>query len=208
MQWKKITPNQFVVSDWSGGKTTQIAIDPPEAVYAERNFHFRVSSASVELEESEFTPLPDYERMIAPVKGRLFLYYNESQKPEVLEEMEFSRFDGAWNTRSKGKVTDYNLMTRKGICTGDAFGRTLKPGEECDFPLTLPEATGRNVLLIWCAEGQVDGSVGDDLLKLSTNQAIQLDNEGFTPDIIKVKNGGGVSAKLMIARVCFTGTAL
>ena len=47
---------QFVVSQWTGGKTTQLAISPKEAVYADREFLWRLSSATVELEESDFTP--------------------------------------------------------------------------------------------------------------------------------------------------------
>ena len=59
----KLTPADFVTSTWSGGTTTQLAIAPEGAVYAERSFLWRVSSATVELETSDFTPLPDYNRL-------------------------------------------------------------------------------------------------------------------------------------------------
>ena len=54
----KLTSPDFVTTTWSGGKTTQLAIAPDGASYAERAFLWRISSATVELEASDFTPLP------------------------------------------------------------------------------------------------------------------------------------------------------
>ena len=40
-----VTPDQYIVSQWSGGTTTQVAIAPEGAVYADRDFLWRISSA-------------------------------------------------------------------------------------------------------------------------------------------------------------------
>ena len=56
---KGCTISPFVVSSWSGGTTTQVGIAPAGAVYASRDFMWRVSSATVDLEVSDFTALPD-----------------------------------------------------------------------------------------------------------------------------------------------------
>ena len=45
----------FVTSKWSGGSTTELYIYPPQAVYREGNFKCRISSATVEVEKSDFT---------------------------------------------------------------------------------------------------------------------------------------------------------
>ena len=45
----------YSVSEWSGGKTKELAIYPPKCRYADRDFIFRLSSATVELDESDFT---------------------------------------------------------------------------------------------------------------------------------------------------------
>ena len=57
-----LTPADDVTTQWSGGATTQLAIAPKGAVYADRDFLWRLSSATVELDESDFTPLPAYDR--------------------------------------------------------------------------------------------------------------------------------------------------
>ena len=62
--YKLLTPDDYRTTRWSGGTTTELAISPRDAVYADRNFLWRVSSALVEDETSDFTPLPDYNRLI------------------------------------------------------------------------------------------------------------------------------------------------
>ena len=39
-----LTPADYVTTAWSGGTTTQLAIAPKGALYAERSFLWRVSS--------------------------------------------------------------------------------------------------------------------------------------------------------------------
>ena len=80
IQFLRILPENHVVSEWSGGKTRQIFIYPPGAQYADRDFIFRVSSATVELDESDFTPLPDYRRFLSVLEGSVTLLIG-SQEP-------------------------------------------------------------------------------------------------------------------------------
>ena len=74
--WEKRSPEDYVCSVWSGGTTTQLLIAPEGAHYAARDFLWRVSSATVELDESDFTPLPEYERLIATLRGGITLTHN------------------------------------------------------------------------------------------------------------------------------------
>ncbi|MBR1673274.1 MAG: HutD family protein [Fretibacterium sp.] len=114
---RHLTAKDFQVSAWSGGKTVQIAIAPEGAAYADRDFLWRVSSATVELEESDFTALPDYERWIMPLSGEMRLSH-DGGAPVSLAIYEAHRFDGADKTHSWGRCTDFNLMLRKGRCQG------------------------------------------------------------------------------------------
>ncbi len=106
-------PENYKTNDWSGGRTTQTAIYPETASYVERDFLWRLSSATVEVEESDFTRLPDYDRIIMVLSGEVVLFY-EGERVARLAELEQDRFDGALKTKSFGKITDYNLMYRKG----------------------------------------------------------------------------------------------
>ena len=113
MKYRIITPEEYETGVWSGGTTTQLAIYPPGASYADRNFIFRLSSATVDTEQSEFTHLPDYDRWLMIFEGRARLVH-DSEKEVTLNPYECDAFDGGISTVSFGRVTDYNLMLRKG----------------------------------------------------------------------------------------------
>ena len=99
---RHLRPADYTVSDWSGGRTVQLSIGPAGERYADRKFLWRISSATVELETSEFTSLPDYERLIAPIRGEMILSHNGGEEI-LLRPFDVHRFDGADLTVSKGK---------------------------------------------------------------------------------------------------------
>lgn len=109
---KILTERDFLISEWSGGTTTQLFIFPEGASLADRNFDWRISSAVIETEESEFTLFEGYERILIPLKGKLEM---EHQTPngvlyQYIDEFELARFNGEWPTKGKGKLTDFNLI--------------------------------------------------------------------------------------------------
>ena len=69
MEIKKIGRDACRVSSWSGGTTTELSIAPENGNYQSRDFLWRLSSATVELEESTFTSLPDFDRIILTLEG-------------------------------------------------------------------------------------------------------------------------------------------
>lgn len=115
-----------LTTKWSGGTTTQLAIYPENALYSERNFLWRISSAEVELPESVFTHLPGIKRIILPVTGELYLEHVAKYK-KILKPFEQDCFSGDWITRSRGKVTDFNLMMKD--CQGKVETITLLSGD-------------------------------------------------------------------------------
>ena len=115
MEWTLLTREDYITTNWSGGTTTQLAIAPEGAQYSDRDFLWRISSAKVELEHSDFTPLPDYDRFLAVLAGDLTLKVgNEACAP--LPRLTVRYFDGGVPTQSWGKCTDFNLML--GLCVG------------------------------------------------------------------------------------------
>ena len=160
---RHLRPADYTVSDWSGGRTVQLSIGPAGERYADRKFLWRISSATVELETSEFTALPDYERLIAPIRGEMILSHNGGEEI-LLRPFDVHRFDGADLTISKGKCTDFNLMLRKGCVTGEMRSIRLGSGEQQRI---TPEMPGDTVLL-YLAEGNarvraVGGAVNGEL---------------------------------------------
>lgn len=125
MEYKLIKEADFIVSNWSGGKTRQIGIFPEDSKYIDRKFVWRLSSATVETDESKFSKLPDYDRVLMVLEGDVVLAHQD-ERVARLKELEQDRFDGAFKTTSFGKITDYNLMVEKG---NEGYLDVIKVGE-------------------------------------------------------------------------------
>lgn len=100
----------FHSASWSGGTTTELYLYPENGSYARRDFQFRISSATVETEESDFTILPGVERLITPLKGSFILTHPDRPPVELRALGTPYRFSGDVPTHCVGRATDFNLM--------------------------------------------------------------------------------------------------
>ncbi|WP_165836047.1 HutD/Ves family protein [Marinifilum breve] len=100
-------------SKWAGGETTELYIYPEDTQYKKGDFLFRISSATVEIEESAFTPLPGVDRILMVLDGQMKLEH-ENHHTKLLADLDSDHFSGEWTTLSKGKCTDFNLMCKSG----------------------------------------------------------------------------------------------
>ncbi len=107
---------QFNIGKWSGGETSEYAIYPESAKYIDRDFIWRLSSASVDVEESVFTKLPDYDRILMVLEGDAILVHGDERTVKLAKGQQDS-FGGDVKTKCFGKIRDYNLMFKKG-CYG------------------------------------------------------------------------------------------
>lgn len=115
MEITAISRKDATTSNWSGGSTTEFFIYPPQSSYSQRDFAIRISSATVDVESSEFTLLPGYQRLITPLNSQLYLSFKETAETYLLKPYEVAYFDGAYHTYSKGKATDFNVMFQQGM---------------------------------------------------------------------------------------------
>lgn len=149
-----IRKSDLVTSNWSGGTTTQLAIHPKNADYSNRVFNWRLSTATVEVDESNFTPLPDTTRLIMSLSGDLELIH-ENHHSCRLKPFEVDSFDGAWSTKSIGKVTDFNLML-KGEYKGDIYALSLLAKESKSITFKkIVDTKKQRTMAIYCIEGKL-----------------------------------------------------
>jgi len=169
MAFVHFTEKDYTTSKWSGGTTTQIAILPRDANYADRDFLWRISSATVDLEESDFTPLPDYQRWISTRQGVLTLSQNGGTRIR-LNPYEVFSFDGADSTHSWGSCTDFNLMLRKGKTEGKLS--VLKLSEDESFNFELIPKWRHTDFIVYCAEGSIEISQGENNIVIHPNESV------------------------------------
>ena len=100
-------------SIWSGGLTHEYMIYPKTANYADRDFVFRISSATIEEVPSEFTKFKGYHRYLVMLDNCLDVEVNKEKKAyEKYEIMEFNSDD---EVTSYTKGIDFNWMISEKI---------------------------------------------------------------------------------------------
>lgn len=108
---KIIHSSDRVVSSWTGGTTEELFIYPIDSLYAARDFGIRISTATIEIEESQFTSLPDFQRILMILEGAIQIVH-EGQYEKQLKPFDQDHFSGAWSTKSIGKARDFNVIYR------------------------------------------------------------------------------------------------
>ncbi len=180
-----LTRKDYKTSAWSGGTTTELFIWPKGADYAKREFTFRVSSAAVELAESDFTPLAGVMRWITPISGG-FTLTHPGKTPVVMSPLDAPySFSGEEATHCEGRATDFNLMLKgvageMAICHDET---AVLPGFNCFYALedTVFQLNGQHgmaagdLLIVFSRrESRID--LGDQPVIVCRVEATQWEN--------------------------------
>lgn len=146
-----IRKSELSANKWSGGTTTELFIYPPASSYALRDFDYRISTATVETERSEFTDLSGYQRILCVLSGELTMeFHADSGKPDTVKllPLEQVSFPGDVKVVGFGKVTDFNIIYKpehRASAEIIHFGEN----EECEL------ASIRERYFIWVIEGEL-----------------------------------------------------
>nr|WP_297873385.1 HutD family protein [uncultured Blautia sp.] len=179
---------EFKTSLWSGGSTTELYIYPEDAIYKEGNFQCRVSSATVEVERSDFTSLPGVKRYLSIFHGHLDMIHGEGEKVS-LEPFQVDCFDGGVPTVSFGQVVDFNLMLKNGA-DGKMETAQISAGES----FILEPEKGQNLLVVYVPVGKV--KIED--MQIETGELFICKNWSKE---LRIENTGESVAGLGICRV-------
>lgn len=189
---------EFKKSRWSGGSTTETAIFPADSDYLERDFIWRLSSASVETEESSFTRLPDYDRILMVLDGSVVLAHGD-ERSASLQMWQQDSFDGAVKTRCFGTMTDYNLIFRKGCA---AALKLVEAGSRASYVEQNERAEGQEAsYCFYCAEGYVIVTIDGDSEMVHTHQQLVINlGAGEDKKISVMGEGKCVMAEILYRR--------
>lgn len=102
-----------IVSTWKGGTTTQLCIVPIDASLQERNFDIRISSATIDLDRSEFSDFTGYRRYLMKLEGDIRLLIDD--KRIIIKDDEAFEFMGDEKviSISKEPSRDFNVIIKK-----------------------------------------------------------------------------------------------
>jgi environmental stress-induced protein Ves len=105
--------NKRIVSTWKGGKTEELCIVPESASLQERNFDIRISSATIDLERSEFSDFTGYRRYLMKLEGDITLLIDD--KTIIIKRDEAFEFMGDEKviSISREPSRDFNVIIKK-----------------------------------------------------------------------------------------------
>ena len=152
--------NDFQVSDWSGGKTKQLYLSPPTGHYGKREFDYRLSTATVEAAESEFSDLSGFHRILMSLDHTLHLHNASRQEETVLAPFTPYFFEGSDSITSRGTCTDFNLIYSdhyQGQMLAISDGQELSQDEAIQFIYALSDlmVTGTDLPSLNLETGQL-----------------------------------------------------
>lgn len=113
MNYQLINRKDFKESLWLGGKTYEAAIFPNGTQYINRDFVWRLSSATVSV-DSDFSSLEGYKRWIVLLDGEGTLVHRGVGTAR-LKPLEPHNFRGSYKTKSFGNYVDYNFIIREDL---------------------------------------------------------------------------------------------
>ena len=168
MSYKIIPKEDLTTTTWQGGTTTQLYIYPEEASYAERNFDFRISTAKVESETSQFTSLPNIHRKLMVLDGAITINH-EGHYSKKLDKFAIDTFEGNWKTSAIGTCTDFNLMSTKNNSGSiDVFQI------EKDKELLISKSALSKWLVLYAYTGEANIELNQEIVKLQEGSVLVI----------------------------------
>ena len=164
------SPKNFLISQWSGGSSTQLYIFPANATFIERNFELRISTAKVEVAESTFTTLPGIHRKLMILEGEINITH-EGHYGKHLKPFDVDDFIGDWKTTSIGTCTDFNVMTA-GQQQSELYHLSMAPIRNYKLK---PKGTCKN-LFLYATYGTIHLEIVNENYILNTGNLLVIED--------------------------------
>lgn len=151
------------IHKWSGGTTRELLIYPDGSSFSDRDFELRISIATVEEEETTFTPLENIQRTLLVLEGTQE-FQHEGAHAASLKKFDQDSFSGDWTTYCRGTSINFNVMTK----TKTRAEVVVKCFDENDM-FHKEKPNGACVIFFWKGSAKV----GDQ--QIDSKEAIVLD---------------------------------
>lgn len=177
-----IRRGNFKKMSWSGGTIQELFIYPEKTVYEKRDFIFVLSTATVDVEESDFTVLDNFNRIILSLDNELNLTHN-AQKKTTLKKYQPHLFYGGDNTKSQGKVNDYNFIMNRESCYGDVMCFSISKGSIV-YPKKSSDSCEKILEVVYCTRGSLAFQKEGVNISINQGELLIIDQKAIGKDYI------------------------
>ncbi|KAA5538420.1 HutD family protein [Paenimyroides baculatum] len=173
MKITKISKDTLIPTIWDGGETFEYYIYPENALYANRDFLFRISAATINKVPSTFTKFNNYQRFLVMLDNDLNIKING--KEEYYTPKDTFKFDSNSDITSYTKGNDFNLMVSKNFKESDVF-----------FLKDAVQLKQSFVFLFALNETSVE--VNNEIINLKKKDLLLIENKDQSDILLKTEN--------------------
>lgn len=164
---------------WSGGMATELITYPLNSDYASKNFLWRLGVAKIDIPESTFSSLPKVSRKLMVIEGNLTLNHENKYK-KLLNSFEQDSFMGDWKTKTYGKASVFNLMTRENY-DGELLHLNITPGKQLKFEYKTQLNKDLAAICFYTVNGGFTSDINNKIFEAVKNDLILINCVNSSP---------------------------
>lgn len=178
---------------WSGGMATELTTYPLNSDYASKNFLWRLGVAKIDIPESTFSSLPSVSRKFMVIEGTITLDHEDKYK-KLLNSFEQEHFMGDWITKTYGRASVFNLMTRENY-NGELLHLSISPGDQIKFDYKTPLNKVVAAICFYTVDGGFNSTINDKVFETSKNDLLLINcvHSSYTHEFMLSSNTSEVT---------------
>ncbi|MCE5221158.1 MAG: HutD family protein [Clostridium sp.] len=173
---------------WSGGMATELITYPSNSDYANRNFLWRLGVAKIDILESTFSTLPNVSRKFMVIEGQIILDH-ENKYAKLLNVFDQDSFMGHWKTKTYGKASVFNLMTKENY-HGELIHLDIKPKKQVKFKYETSLNKDLVAICFYVIQGSFKSTLNNNVFKVNPNDLLLINciNSSFISEFMFSSN--------------------
>ena len=157
---------------WSGGMATELTTYPLNSDFASRNFLWRLGVAKIDILESTFSTLPNVSRKFMVLDGQITLDH-EDKYTKLLNSFDQDKFMGDWKTKTYGKASVFNLMTKENF-DGELIHIAIEPKQQMEFKYEVPLNKNLVSICFYVVNESFKTLINDKVYNVNTNDLLLI----------------------------------
>lgn len=157
---------------WSGGMAAELTTYPLDSDYNSKNFLWRLGVAKIDIPESTFSSLPKVSRKFMVIEGKITLDHENKYK-KTLNTFEQDNFMGDWKTKTYGKASVFNLMTRENY-NGELLHLNISPNKQLKFEYKTQLDKDLAAICFYTVNGGFNCTINDKVFETVKNDLILI----------------------------------
>ena len=159
---------------WSGGMATELTTYPLNSDYASRNFLWRLGVAKIDILESTFSTLPNVSRKFMVLDGQITLDH-ENKYTKLLNSFDQDKFMGDWETKTYGKASVFNLMTKENY-DGELIHIAIEQKHQIEFKYETPLDKDLIAICFYVLNESFKTLINDKVYSVNTNDLLLIND--------------------------------